>query len=129
MRVLSHGGTANASQSHGSRKIPFESSFRLPDHTNNVRPKNSTVTPSHATSQRKLWRASSEIGNPQIRPDGRSAKQRFARNPLSAEKPRIGTISRTGKGAAPRSSLLQQPSFEPGTTRHPTPTRKFLTPP
>jgi len=72
----------------------------------------------------------SEICNPQIRPDGRGSKQKVCQAySLSAKKPRIGTIIALLARNCSRSSLLQQASFGPGTSRHPTPTRKFMTNP
>src|SRR5260370_4573549 len=100
MRVLSHGRTTNTSQSHGSRQIPAEGSLRLPDHTDNVRPKNSTITPSHATSKQQLWRTGSEIRDPQIRTDGRSSKQRSTRDTVPSKKPCIRTIPHPADGVA-----------------------------
>src|SRR6266852_6181582 len=100
MRVLSHGRTTNTSESHGPRQIPAEGSLRLPDHTDNVRPKNSTITTSHATSEQQLWRTGSEIRDPQICTDGRSSKQRSTRDTVPAKKPCIRTIPCTSKGVA-----------------------------
>src|SRR5438128_12502490 len=95
MRVLSHGGTANASESHGSREISVESSLRLPDHTDNVRPQNSAVTAGHATSQPKLQRTGSKIRDSQIPPDGRGSNHRAAWHTIPTERPGIRTIPRT----------------------------------